>query len=243
MLYDGPKPKQFTEPPVIIGGCGRSGTTLLLSVLSAHSRICAIPQETYAFCSPAYESPPSMEPRLLIKEFYESLGQSEIPVQFHRWCEKSPKNVLFFGPLLDAFGDDLKLIHVVRDGRDVITSKHPQRPSEFWIRPERWIVEVSAGLKYEAHDQVYTLRYEDLVLDFEITIRKLLEFIEEEFEDRMLEWHKHALVRQNIAWKGEVKDMYGDSVGRWNDKQFEEHVDHFMSDAAAAALMQRLAYQ
>ena len=40
--------------PLIIGGCGRSGTTLLLSVLSAHPKVLAIPHETEAFCPGAY---------------------------------------------------------------------------------------------------------------------------------------------------------------------------------------------
>jgi hypothetical protein len=38
------------QKPIIIGGCARSGTTLLLSVLSCHPNIYAIPDETYTFC-------------------------------------------------------------------------------------------------------------------------------------------------------------------------------------------------
>ncbi len=240
--YTGPKPAQFTRPPIIIGGCGRSGTTLLLSVLSAHPRICAIPQETYAFCVSAYESSPSTEPKLHIEKFYKGLEQSDIPPGFNRWCEKAPKNVLFFGPILDAFGEDVRLIHVVRDGRDVITSKHPQNPNSFWVTPERWITDVSAGLEYEEHEQVYTLRYEDLVLDYEATIRKVIGFIGGDFDDHMLDWHKYAVVRQNVAWEGEVKDMYGSSIGRWKDPQYADLIEQFTSDANVATLLERMGY-
>jgi hypothetical protein len=34
------------NPPVFIVGCGHSGTSFLLAVLGAHSRLCAIPEET-----------------------------------------------------------------------------------------------------------------------------------------------------------------------------------------------------
>ena len=42
--------RKLTRPPVIVGGCERSGTTLLLSILSSHPAIQAIPVETWAFC-------------------------------------------------------------------------------------------------------------------------------------------------------------------------------------------------
>ena len=41
--------RRFTCPPVYIGGCGRSGTTLLLSILSAHKDIFACPRELNPF--------------------------------------------------------------------------------------------------------------------------------------------------------------------------------------------------
>ena len=39
----------------MIGGCARSGTTLLLSMLSCHPRLLAIPNETMSLCPTAYE--------------------------------------------------------------------------------------------------------------------------------------------------------------------------------------------
>ena len=46
---------QIPQTPILIGGCGRSGTTLLLSLLSAHPRIRAVSRqgrnlETDAMC-------------------------------------------------------------------------------------------------------------------------------------------------------------------------------------------------
>ena len=44
--------------PIVIGGCARSGTTLLLSVLSCHPNVYAIPVETQALCPTAYDAEP-----------------------------------------------------------------------------------------------------------------------------------------------------------------------------------------
>ncbi len=38
------------KSPILIGGCGRSGTTLLTSILSSHPKIALIPHETGIFC-------------------------------------------------------------------------------------------------------------------------------------------------------------------------------------------------
>ncbi|MCA9555784.1 MAG: sulfotransferase, partial [Myxococcales bacterium] len=47
---------RFPEPPIIIGGCGRSGTTLVASILSCHPRIAVVGPETRAFAAGAYPS-------------------------------------------------------------------------------------------------------------------------------------------------------------------------------------------
>ncbi len=40
---------RFSQSPVIIGGCARSGTTLVLAILAAHPSIYTIPNEIRAF--------------------------------------------------------------------------------------------------------------------------------------------------------------------------------------------------
>jgi hypothetical protein len=37
--------RQVERPPIVIAGCGHSGTTLLLSILDAHSAIFGVPYE------------------------------------------------------------------------------------------------------------------------------------------------------------------------------------------------------
>jgi hypothetical protein len=141
---------RFTCPPIVIGGCARSGTTLLLSVLSCHSRIFAIESETFALCPKETAAMPRRS-QLRLDELAQLLERADIPASCWRWCEKTPKNVRFFGPILEAFGQDIRLIHMVRDGRDVVTSVHPRRPEGFWVRRRRWVKDVASGLAFADH--------------------------------------------------------------------------------------------
>ena len=56
---------RFARAPISIGGAPRSGTTLLLSVLSAHPSLFAINHETFAFCpratDPEFATPEDFE--------------------------------------------------------------------------------------------------------------------------------------------------------------------------------------
>lgn len=185
--------------PVIIGGCGRSGTTLLLSILSSHPHIFGIDDETYALCFLAYlydtdsarpksnigpeffPVKPGLDSPIRLDILYEYLARHQVPDSCTRWCEKTPKNILFCKQILECFGKNSRFIHVVRDGRDVVTSRHPTDPSTFWVKPTRWIQDVEAGLDYEKHPQVLTLRYEDLVTDPEDTLKKYALLLEKIF--------------------------------------------------------------
>ena len=174
--------RQFTSSPILIGGCGRSGTTLLLSMLSAHPRIFCIAEETMAFCPTAYHETVDLNAPFEVENFYNSYFPDNIPESCDRWCEKTPKNILYFDRIISHFGGNVKLINIVRDGRDVILSKHPTNKSTYWVDPDRWINEVKIGLNYENHPKVFTVRYEDLILDYENSMSSICEFLEIEIQ-------------------------------------------------------------
>ena len=237
-----PDTKRFRNldaPPVLIGGCARSGTSLLLSVLSAHPSVYAIEQEEWAFL-----------PRATRDEFAADCGNFcrawadvEVPDAARRWAEKTPKNVVMFGPLLDAFGDHLRLIHIVRDGRDVVTSMHPEDEVRYWVPVEQWIGDASAGLAWFDHPQVLTVRYEDLVANHRPTVARICEFLEEPLTDTVMRWHDRATVRQHSSWGwSDVSPLFTSSVRRWERPEYRDRVDEFMRCDRAAALLGALGY-
>lgn len=233
----------MTKPPIIIGGCGRSGTSLLLSVLSAHPSILAIPQETEAFCPTAWSAEVDPNSPLKPEIIDEHLASVEIPETATRWLEKSPKNVIFIRAILDHFKDRVRFINILRDGRDVVTSFHPTRRREKpWVSPERWINDVSAGRPFDDHPQVFVIKYEDLILDFEPTMARLMDFLEEELHPHVLDWHLHATVRKHVAWSGEVKKIHPASIAKWQQEEYKQYAEDLLSHPEAVELLKHYGY-
>lgn len=123
--------------PIIVGGCPRSGTTLLRVILDTHPNICCGP-ESRLFTHHLDEK----HRRALARRFDLDLERieaqiDESPSLCHfvdaffsdyctdrakkRWAEKTPRNVLHVGFILKHF-PKAKFIHVIRDGRDTAAS-------------------------------------------------------------------------------------------------------------------------
>ena len=234
--------RRFTRPGIVIGGSGRSGTTLLLSILAAHPSIFAVDHETYAFCPREFEEQPESPANFQLYRLYTPLALSKMPATVTRWAEKTPRNVHFLAAILDYFGDDVRVLHLVRDGRDVVTSRHPGRPDEFYYSPSKWVRAVRDGLQFDDHPRVKLVRYEDLVGDFENTIRDICEFLGEPCGEEILNWHERTPVRRHTAWTGDVEPLHADSVHRWKRPSSPERVVELMSNTEAVSLLRRLGY-
>jgi hypothetical protein len=222
--------QQSTKPPIVIGGCGRSGTTLLLSILGAHPSILAFEDELYGFYPLPFRLP------ILLSEIENKKNGT-----WKRWCEKTPKNIRVFKEIDDLFGGDVRLIHMVRDGRAVVCSHHPNDASRYYVSPERWVADVGAGLDFG--DGALLLHYEDLVARPETTLRQLCEFIDEEFDERMLTYEKHSSVKENKAWDGKRAEALHESrIESWRATEHKNRVQEFMAYPGAAELNQRLGY-
>ena len=242
LLYAGKRIEQrrFADPPIYIGGCGRSGTTLLLSVLSAHQEIFACPSELHLF-EEAYQT----ESGVVVPKFYRlyrTFITNRIKSEAKRYCEKSPVNIRHL-PLIDQYHNgNFRLIQIVRDGRDVILSGHPRGKEKYWVEPERWINDVSEGLKYHDHPSVLTIRYEDLVQEYRETIERICRFLELPVSDEILNWHQYATVRQNNALFTSISAISNSSVGKWRNPENRERVGQLTKIPGAIALLKKYNY-
>lgn len=232
----------FRAPGIVIGGASRSGTTLLQAVLGAHPSVHLIDHETYALCPSLdpddFDDPDSFQ----LYRLWTPIALSGRRSGATRWCEKTPRNILFGRAILDHFGDAVRVVHIVRDGRDVVTSRHPRRPDSYYWSPEGWVEAVRAGLAIDDDERVHRLRYEDLVSDFEPTVRRLVAFLEEPFAEELLNWPRHTVLRRHSAWFGEVREVHARSVERWRDQVHARRVAEFLATPGAPELLERLGY-
>jgi len=143
------------------------------------------------------------------------------------WIEKTPRH-LHFIDIIEKYIANVKFIHILRNGKDVVTSlydvthKYPKQwggPRRIEQCVDRWNRDVKTTLQYIHRENHTLVRYEELVENPEAALEKICKFIGIEFEQIMLEQHGLAaekIILDNQEWiksaKGEVRST--------NDKQF-----------------------
>jgi hypothetical protein len=231
---------KMKSEPIVICGCGRSGTSLLLSILSAHPKIYAFPFESQVLMHELRYS------RWLtrLNNFRKLLVYArDIKPTADRWCEKSPRNIRFLDSIDSTYNSEVRIIHIIRDGRDVICSKHPSN-NEYWINKDRWVSDVKAGLRFSSRKNVLNIKYEELIADFENQIVRLFAFLGEDLVDEVLNYHHYADVKRFNAFhhNNVVQSIYVDSIGKWHKPEYSERVEKAMQDHEFTHLLSELGY-
>lgn len=111
-----------------------------------------------------------------------------------RWGDKTPFYVLHMRAIHEVL-PEARFVHVIRDGRDVALSF-----KDLWFGPdtaeeaaERWVSWIEAARAQSAALPAYLeIRYEDLVLRTEATLRKVCDFAGLRWEPGMLDYHLAA---------------------------------------------------
>ena len=245
--------------PVFLGGAPRGGLTLLGAMLGTHSRL---------FCGPDLNLIPTLA--LQWTDFRDALGELHekdfglspqavrenfaalITGLFEhaltqsgraRAVEKSPVNALVFRQLRLLFPGS-PLIHVIRDGRDVVASllqtgwKDPRtgrslpytrdaaHAARLWLQ---YIQTVRAAGADEPSDRpIIEVRYEDLVTKPHKTLATLCSAIDEPFELEMLAFGQKQNRRKNLnhpSFHALRKRLHTKSIGAWRDRLAPAQVD------------------
>jgi hypothetical protein len=109
------------------------------------------------------------------------------------WGNKTPQNTEEI-PLLVELFPNAKFIIIVRDVRDVCLSwRNKWGKSIFWCS-QKWAIRMKKGWKETLTlppHQFLWIKYEDLLSDQEIIVKKICAFLDLPFSGRMLEHHKY----------------------------------------------------
>ena len=113
-----------------------------------------------------------------------------------RWLEKTPYYVLHLRTIMEMF-PAAQIIHIIRDGRDCALSMF-QRKYDFDVfttyhaaRYWKHFVDVGQKTGPVLGPKVYLeIRYEDLLKNPVATVRKICEFLGEEYSDSMVNFQK-----------------------------------------------------
>jgi hypothetical protein len=259
----------MSRAPIFIGGMFKSGTSLLRAMLGQHSAI-ASGLETYWFdwdwSARESDDMKVMYGRLAhffdmsvaevtgmaidsatAEEFLATLMTEVARRQGKpRWAEKTPGNVAHADRIWAAW-PDAKIVHIIRDPRDVFASLVEARkwdsPDEF---ADRWASTIGRGLRLKGEinpsaKSYLAIRYEDLIAAPEQTMRRVIEFIGEpweaaiaQFNGRQEDFDKvlEATGKASTTLERLKEPLTGDRVGIW---------PQVLSQAQVAAIQQAVA--
>lgn len=207
------RPHTSTARHVIIGGSPRSGTTLLRRTFDRHPGLCCGPESSIFLPVRIAVGPLAAGHGIAQEELRAMLAASPSQGAFvdafaaryqairarPRWAEKTPLNVRHLDWIM-ARWPDARIVHVVRDGRDVVCSmgEHPDRRwvDGRWVREldprpveeyaRRWVADTSAGMRWRGDPRYLEVRYEDLVHAPEATLAAVLAFLGEPYHPALL---------------------------------------------------------
>src|SRR3954468_15337843 len=132
-----------------------------------------------------------LEPGEALRAFYDAYAEREGKP---RWGEKTPRYVGKMRQIQAAL-PEARFVHVVRDGRDVALSVLDRTVRDLTAADvaKRWKRKVQKARDAAPKlDHYVEVRYEDLILETEPTLRRICEFIELDWDEALLDYHKRS---------------------------------------------------
>lgn len=201
---------------IFIVGVGRSGTSLLQSILDAHSHVSFIPENGFLRDQFLKISFRYNKEKAIGAEIKQSYAQKFDDTSFNT-------NVSYFGDKdprlldhlldIDNFFPRSVVVHIVRDPRDVVLSRSRAKWSSKWP----WLIHAflfEIQLRLANVNSVRTkqisyveISYEGLITDARQELKGILELLDLKFEDSMYSFHTDAkkFIRVDEAqWKSKL---------------------------------------
>ncbi|MBT3785064.1 sulfotransferase [bacterium] len=231
--------------PIFLGGAGRSGTTLLRVILDSHPRIACGPEfrmtPTLAQLWEAYDQKEEVletygldrqAKNLMFQNLFLTLvGRYVSHSGKPRFAEKTPGNCRVFKQLSTIFSGS-PLVQILRDGRDVVASLRSQnwidvrtgKPMDVTVDTakavQHWKDSILEGREVLANPttrpRYYEIKYEDLIHSPGAQLHRLFDFLEEPWDERVLDFHN---MDRNLAGEASSKQvnrpLYTSSIGRY----------------------------
>ena len=136
--------------------------------------------------------------------------------------DKNPHYALFLKQIFNIF-PNVKFIHIIRDYRDNILSfknvyfdlNHTEALAYRWLYFNKRIAKYSR--KYPQN--FITIKYEDLVNSNEENIVKICNYLQIEYESKMLDFHKNNERYKLYTWHKNINiPINSNNVGKWEKK-------------------------
>ncbi|GAB4500235.1 MAG: hypothetical protein OHK003_19530 [Anaerolineales bacterium] len=230
-------------------GCARSGTSILGELIASH------PDVKYIFEAHSTWEMGGLgvnDSHRLTSEYATDEVKSKIRKWFQEQAgnegllvEKKPRNILRI-PFVREIFPEAKIIHIIRDGRDVACSMIPGCGGEEWnhLKPPTWrqyfdnykggircgyawreIVEI--GLSDLQNTDHLQIRYEDLLANPISTAEKIFQYLGLNFHDNVAAFCERISNDTNFSYHAKNQEQWyrqnhRNRVGRWRENLTEQ---------------------
>jgi hypothetical protein len=199
-----------------------------------------VPDREQIFCRSA--------DRNLLNVYFQLYDQYRDSTGKRRWACKSTFMIEHVAEIL-RYRPEARFIFMVRDGRDVAVSSKKSIFNHFHVyySARRWQREQRLGLDWLSRlpsEQITLLRYEELITDPEGTIRRLCDFLGEDFEGQMLEYYRSGEARKSgslsVSWENTAKPVIRENANKYRLQLSPREILQF--EAICYREMQELGY-
>ncbi len=239
--------------PIFIVGQPRTGTTLIERILTAHSKVTSAGElQQFYLClrrlsdtkipmrvsSDLIRSAIDIDPEKLGKAYAHATRAHASPDGY--FVDKMPTNYLYV-PLIARAMPHAKIIHVTRNPMDSCFSSFKQLFADAY--PHSYDLEEMARhhVRYRnlmthwgdvVGDRMLRISYEDTVTDLEMSARKMINFLELDWEPECLTFHTQSGSVSTASASQVREPAHTRSVGRWKHYETQlEPVRKILSEA------------
>jgi hypothetical protein len=170
-----------------------------------------------------------------------------------RWIDSTPTNIPHLLRIKRDF-PDARIIHIIRDGRDVALSLHKRgwsRPLP-WDRANgllaaglywEWIVRKGRGFGPVLQPDYLEIMYEDLVREPAVTLHRVADFIEHDLNYVQIQRSAIGSVKIPLtSFKEDLKRGQFAPVGRWKDTNKFPPDQLVLLESLVGGYLQQLGY-
>jgi tetratricopeptide (TPR) repeat protein len=221
--------------PIFILGMPRSGTTLVEQIVSSHSEVTGAGELSYVskFGGPTARGAIKPNAKMILdfrQRYLEALkkrsdGRSIV-------TDKMPQNFLYVGLIFSAF-PDAKVIHVNRDPA-----------ATCWSNYKHYFIDKELGYCYDLDDtmtyfglytdlmqfwlghygdRIYNINYDNLTMNQDDETRKLIEYLELEWENDCLSPQHNKRSVRTVSQQQVRQKVYQGSSQQW--RKFEPYLN------------------
>ena len=188
---------------IYIQGCARSGNTLIRELCGSAFQgveMVKLTKDT-AECSLAH----------LVELLHQPAKNASVRV-----ASRNYENSLAMDRDLLRANPDVKILWMLRDPRDILTSIHANQPDKYYVTPDRLIKSLQLYLQFKDEPQVMAVRYEELVGNPDAMQVKISQFCHLTESRKFVEAHKFfPRFKENVRAMHSIRPIDTNSVQKW----------------------------